>query len=258
MPENTVTWDLDDFNIFKEKAPSKLKEEYMKGVVEYSLNGEYLNCYDSIEAAGKTLKISSKVIGNICYGRYYYSLKHERIFLFRGDDIAKRLPIVEERLKRTLKPVNEYSLGGKLLYAWPTTTKAAEFYGIPCERIKSCCIGKKLFIKDKIFAYPNEDIKPRVKKIKQKLYALKNKKPKCRPVDVYTLDGSFIESFPSASAAARKYNVNVSTITRCCYNKGAHSRQSLTAKNKIFLFVGDSITDRLELIEQFKNKIKYE
>jgi hypothetical protein len=72
------------------------------------------------------------------------------------------------------------------------------------------------------------------------------------PVDVYTLKGKFIKGFPSASAASRELGVPVSNITRCCYGTDGRGNFKLTASGKVFLWLGDSISERLKLIKEKK------
>ena len=119
--------------------------------------------------------------------------------------------------------------------------------------IHSCIKGRgRLFINNRIFLYPEQDIKQRVKEVKAELYRLSKKRPKYREVDVYTLEGKFIKAYPSASAAGKELSIHVSDITRCCNGGDKWDKNKFTAKGRIFLWVGDSISDRLEQIKQAK------
>ena len=84
------------------------------------------------------------------------------------------------------------------------------------------------------------------------LYRLSQKRPRYLPVDVYTLEGEFIKGFPSASAASRELKVHVSNIVRCCHGIDGKGYPKLTASGKIFLWFGESISERLKLIKEKK------
>lgn len=246
---------LDDFAIFKQKKSTKKKEDFLKPVVEYSMEGVPLKEYSCGREAAKSNNISISHIHNICSGTYYCSYKLGKIFLYRGDDIEKRMSLIEKvnKHKKSIPtPVYEYTLGGKLLCIYNNAKQAAVANKTKYILILNCCKGKKLYVDKKIFLYKGEDIRQRVKEVKKELYKLSQKKPKYLPVDVFTLDGKFIKGFPSASAASRELNIHVSDITRCCHGTDGYGHARLTAKGKIFLWVGESISERLKLIKEKK------
>lgn len=246
---------LEDFARFSQRKPVKKREDYFKPVVEYDMDGVPLREYSSCKEAGDSNGLSSSAISNICRGFCKYSTNVSKIFLYRGDDIEKRMALIENifKTKKTLpKPVVEYTLGGRLLYVYDNMTQAASVNNITPLLVSSCCRGKRLYIDKKIFLFKDDDIKQRVRKVKSELYRLSQKRPKYLPVDVYTLEGEFIKGFPSASAASRKLGIPVSNITRCCYGVDGKGYPKLTANSKIFLWFGDSISERLKLIKEKK------
>lgn len=245
--------------------PKKSREEYVKPVVEYNIDGEFVASYSSRNEASRATGLGVSTIGNICTGKFLFSCKnnHKRIFLFRGADIAIRMGEIEKRKDEykinhprsaSAKEVCEYTLGGRFLCKYPTTKGAAIVNGTTPQLVTNCCKGIRLFLNKRIFLYPNDNIKERVKLVKAELYKLSQKKPKYREVDEYTLDGVFVKAYPSASAAGRACDIHVSDITRCCNGVGEHGYNRLTTKGKIFLWVGDSISDRLELIKQINKE----
>lgn len=244
---------------FKPEKPKVL----VRPVVEYDMDGIFIAAYDSIKEAADKTERSTAVISHICTGKYLHTSDCMRIFLYRGDDINKRLQEIKERKDKynllhphftSAKEVCEYTLGGRFLFKYPTIKQAAAVNKVTIGMISKCCKGKKLFIEQRIFMYPDGDIKQRVKDVKAELYRLSKKRPRYREVDVYSLDGEFLYAFPSASAASRQLNTHVSDITRCCNGIDGRGRNALTAKGKIFLWVGDSISNRLEQIKQLKEK----
>ena len=259
--EDCVNLGLKDFAEFHNKVPPKKKT--LKQIVEYSLDGEVLNVYDNLRNAQKGSCVGHQLISQICRGERLCSPKYKRIFLFRGDDVEERLTQVEEAQKEgkytyaeRYRPfiINEYSLGGRLLAKYETGVAAAICNHTTPDLIWSCCHGKRLFINNRIFLRTDDDsIKERVKEVKAELYRLSNKKPKYKPVDVYTLDGKFLKGFPSASAASRELKIHVSNITRCCRGHDGNNNNVFTTGGKIFLWLGDSISERLQLIKERNN-----
>ncbi len=253
--DDTRVLTLEDFARFEQRRPVKSKEEMKHPVVEYDMDGVPLREYPGCREAGESNGLSTSDVSNICRGRWKYSTKLMKIFLYRGDDIEKRMALIENifKTKKTLpKSVVEYTLGGRLLYVYDNMTQAASVNNITPLLVSSCCKGKRLYIGKKIFLFKGDDIKQRVREVKSELYRLSQKRPKYLPVDVFTLEGKFIKGFPSASAASRELGVPVSNITRCCYGIDGKGYPKLTANSKIFLWFGESISERLKLIKEKK------
>lgn len=248
--DGTLT--LEDFARFKQRKPVKKREDYFKPVVEYNMEGVPLREYSNCKEAGDSNGLLSGNISNICRGIYKYSTKVMKIFLYRGDDIEKRMALIDQVNKLTKRPVFEYTLGGRLIYKYESTAQAAAINKVTSNKITSCCKGRTLYIGKSTFLYEDGDIKKRVSEIKSELYRLSHKRPKYMPVDVYTLKGKFIKGFPSASAASRELKVHVSNIARCCHGTDEKGNPKLTASGKIFLWLGESISERLKLIKEKK------
>lgn len=262
MNDDTVVMSPDDFSDMQVREPTKRRHELYKKVVEYSLEGEYLRTFENARQAALYHNMSARAINNICRKCYTYSKKTQTIFTYRGEDIAERLKKIDFRKEWNFpyaskaKEVYEYTLGGRLIAKWPTSIIASKANKTtPC-LVSNCCKGIRLFVDKRIFLYPDGDIKQRVKEVKQELYRLSKKKPKYREVDEYTLDGKFVKGYPSASAAGRELNIHVSDITRCCNGGDKYNRNKFTAKGRIFLWVGDSISDRLEQMKKLKESKK--
>lgn len=261
--EETVVLNIEDFKASRERM---LKEDYVplikrnQTVLEYTIDGVFVTSYSSIKQVAEKYRISPTTVSGICTGRQSFSRKAQAIFTYRGEDITKRLKRINP-LDRYLSPhssthkeVWEYTLGGRLLFKWPIAKFAATKYNTSSGKIHNCCKGKNLFIKDRIFLYAEGDIKQRVKEVKAELYRLSQKKPKYREVDEYSLEGIFIKGYPSASAASRAISTSVSGITRCCNGDDGDGHKVYTCKRRIFLWIGDSISKRLEEINMYNEQ----
>lgn len=254
---SSVNLSLNDFKEMQTRAPSKKRKEYYKEVVEYTMDGQFITCYPNAGEASKATGLSAAAVQAMCKGRSLFSCKLNKIFLFRGDDIDVRLKDIEKKAsKATHREVYEYSLKGRFIGKYPTTKEAAKHLKVSPYLITKCCTGKRTHINNKILLYAgNKNIKERVKIVNKELAELKRKRVKYREVDEYTLDGKFVKAFPSASAVAREYGYSVPSITQCCKGLNTRTGSSIfTTYGKIFLWVGDSISDRLKQIEEYNNE----
>jgi hypothetical protein len=269
MNEDIVVYSLEDFAGIGNKSPQKRRHELFKPVVEYTKEGIYVASYTSAMEASEITGLAAPTIRGVCSGRVLCTNEEHgnKIFLYRGDDIAKRMNIIQEKQYKyiinhhvsKIKQVCEYTLGGRLLYKYSAVKDAALANNITTYMVYSCCKGKRLFVENRIFLFPDGDIKQRVKEVKAELYRLSKKRPKYREVDEYSPDGKFVKAYPSASAASRELGIHVSDITRCCNGYDGYGYNKYMTKGRIFLWIGDSISERLEDIKQAnlnKNKTK--
>jgi hypothetical protein len=162
--------DLSDFP--KQHPKPKDKKYYYNPIDAYTLEGVYINTYKSPASLSKELDIPSTAILACCKGRILFCYKIGRIFLYKGDNIEKRLKEIEESKKKHQSKqgysVEVYTKKGKFLSCHRSIVAAAEKYNAAPSTIKDCCIGERLFVRDKIFLFLGDNIKQRVKDIKQK------------------------------------------------------------------------------------------
>jgi hypothetical protein len=259
--DDTVIYNLSDLHIpTKEEIKAKVKprSEIIKPVVEYSLDGKVLNTYDNISVAARQLNVNPSLIWQCCTNKSGNSTnlickKLQRIFLYRGEDILDRFKLIdaqnEKKWKKGLaRQVYEYNLKGRLIAVYPYQKLAAKCNKVSSISIGDCCRGKKLYIGNRIFLYYGDDIKKRLPLVKEKLFLESQRRKQCRPVDEYNLEGEFIKGYVSGSEASRLTGIHTSAILRCCHG------EYLSTHGKIFLFPGDSISERLDFIKSQQNK----
>ena len=250
--EDISSYDLSDFSDFAMQKDRPALELQGIEVCAYDKDGKFLGLYKSIEEAARAFKVSTHTVYCCCKGTRLYVLSKDKMtFLYRGADIDERLNTIDEKRKaRGDRKVEEYSLAGRLVYVWDSVKEVSKHYNHAPETIVHCIKGRRLHLDGHIFAYDNSDIKARVKEIRR-LRALELlKRPKCTPVDAYTIEGEFLKAFPSASTASKEYGFPVSTITRCCKGINDKQRPTLSCHNMIFLYPGSSISERLEQIKE--------
>ena len=168
--EDVVTLNLSDFP--KPDMSQKDKPGYYNPVNEYTLEGVYVKTWKSPAIAGKAYGLSQGVVSKCCNGYLLCIEKYGKIFLYKGDNIDKRLEDIKQqgasRIKTAHLRIEVYNKGGKLLSYYPSLGKASDKYHIDRSIIRECCQCKRLFVKDYIFLFEGGNIKERLKLIKQK------------------------------------------------------------------------------------------
>ena len=170
-------------------------------------------------------------------------MKQEETIKLTLSDFSKDVPPQQDK-ENYYNPVNEYTMEGVYVKTYKSPTAAARALGISSATVKSCCRGSALYIVkyDRIFLYKGASIKQRLKAIME---AENNRiRPIAFTIDVYTKKGKFIITCPSIVKAHDKYGIAVANIRKCC------TGERLFIKDKIFLFMGSDIKERLKLIKQ--------
>lgn len=141
-------------------------------ICEYTLKGRLIMEYDTLKIAARVNKLSSYAISKCCKGEIPYIGK--KIFLYAKDSIVDRLPIVNERLiyeknrRKKCRPVDEYTLDGKFVKAYPSGSEAGRQTNVHYSVVHRCCHGEYLSVGERIFLYTGESIKHRLKLINDK------------------------------------------------------------------------------------------
>lgn len=97
----------------------------VKGVDEYSTNGELLNTYDTISLAAIQYNGNTSIICGCCKGKHQTA--YNRVWRYRGEPFDK-FPIDFIHYGRE-KQVDQYSLDGKFIKTWDSATLAANSFG---------------------------------------------------------------------------------------------------------------------------------
>lgn len=159
-------------------------------------------------------------------------------------DFPRNTPDTKDK-KNYYNPVEMYTQEGEYLCTYKSPAMAARELGISRASINGCCRGVPLVNETlgRIFLYKGNNIKERLKEIKKK--GIVNKR-RGIPVEVYSLNGKFLSCHVSMAKAAGKYNTHCSLIKACC------DKKRLCIGDRIFLFFGDSIKERLKEIKRKK------
>lgn len=104
--------------------------------------------------------------------------------------------------KRFSKKVIQYTIDGEFINSFMSASEAGRQLNMNRASISRCAIGGQLTYNNFIWQYENDDnVEEVVELIRNKSKSGKNKKT----ISQYTLDGKFIKTYESASAAGRAF-----------------------------------------------------
>ena len=174
-----------------------------KPVDQYDKYGNYIRSYTSASEAAYATNGSRKGITNCCNRtvdkrnkRTYSSGGY--IWRFKGDTY------IEDSLKKSLqRPIVQYDLDGNIIQYFDSIQSASVATGIIPESIGKCCKGHSMQSNGFVFLYNDNDFKKVIYK-------------NIKPVNCYSLDDNFINSYHSIKEASLAIGKKVCGIHDCC------------------------------------------
>lgn len=174
----------------------------IKRVAQYSLKGEFITIFDSLEETSKTLNINISSIR--------YSINNQRPspeYQFRyitsvnyKDNIGEIFPIYNK------SGVNQYDLEGNFIKYWSNITEAASFVKTPHANIIKCLGNRRKSAGG--FQWKYGDDKSPITKIKRISEGDK------RPILQYDLNMNFIKEYSSSREACRQLGLDFKKLSR--------------------------------------------
>ena len=174
---------------------------------QYSLNGEYIQSFNSIMDACDFMNCDiSHLIIDVCAGRQ----KQTHGYQWRYKKYDKIEPVDEKQTHNT-KPVYQYSIDGEYIQTFVSSMQAAEILGCTSRSIRKACCGDLKQTGGYQWRHEKYD----------KIESIRNEKSvkltRTKEVHQYTINGEYIRSFPSAKEATNFLNETNSTkIKRAC------------------------------------------
>lgn len=112
------------------KPPSQkgVPNKHRKGVNQYTLDGEFVATYESVNAAARAADVSPLLISNACNKRR----KSLNGFIYEFASNANN---------RNVRPVAKYDLGGNFIAEYPSMRAAALDVEVSINQIKNVCEG---------------------------------------------------------------------------------------------------------------------
>lgn len=123
-----------------ENNPSHTARE----VVQYSIEGLYIDEWDSARSAAEALQKEGSTITNVCKRKR----NHSNGFIWRykeevtvNGEVLERIDV--SNINASITPVKQYTLDGKFVKQWRTVTEAAEELGYSIGNFSTYCNGRK-------------------------------------------------------------------------------------------------------------------
>ena len=192
-------------------------EAYKVPIDQYSKNGNLINSFNSIIDAASHIRdernIKTLPISNIikcCHGDYQQSMGY--IWRYKGDPFNLYL----DKKYGNKKSIVCYDFEGHIIGEYESISaaiKKLEIHNGSTSAISQCCLGRTNYVYDYVWRYKGDSFDK---------YPLKIHKTE---VDQYTLDGIYIATYTSMSAALKsigKEKSRVSNIKNVCERKGKY------------------------------------
>ena len=184
--DDTIVYDFSDFTKLREEGRlnNEKKAPLVNPVREYTLNGEFIRIWNSINQIATAFGVPHSTIHSCIRGKRL-SVKG-RIFLQGLDKVEARILSIqkekdkqdlirsaEEEYKKACQ-INVYTSSGEFLRSCCSISEASRIYAIPKGSIESNLKGKASVTNGLCFLYNNEDITDRLNKIKKRKTHKKN------------------------------------------------------------------------------------
>lgn len=133
-------------NLLKTKEYNKLHTYNAKQVLQYTLEGNFIEKHNSISQASKKVGISSPLILDCCNKKILSAGNYQWRY-YIGNNIELKISSIENRYERASKKMSktiyQYTLDGIFIQEWQNARKAGEYYNINYKNIQSCCVGRR-------------------------------------------------------------------------------------------------------------------
>ena len=220
--------------------PNKVSQKNV-GVIQYDINGIYINYFSSVRVASKILKISQSAIISCCKGRTKTAAGYQWKYINSNKIIE---PIVKH--KHHIRKVYQYDLKGNFIQCYNSMTEAEK--ASKAMGIWNSCNNKQAQSGGFIWLYDPSDLPLHLKML------LNKRNPNQLHVYKYDMQGRFLEKYNSIKECAKKNGVDRNGISDCC--KG----RVVAYKGFIYLYeeknYKEKLNERLNMINSgcLKNK----
>jgi hypothetical protein len=159
---------------------------------------------------------------------------------------------IENRSKKTRKPISVYNLKGEHLRDFLSTKEASLILGLRSNNITDVLKGNLIFISNYLFAYkdsiPSDSIRAWAK-------TLSSKSDRINIFKMYTLDGVFVKEFFRLSEAAKYVSLKKGDKIKKVLDKSLNgSKRVLTAGNHIWIYSDRASQKEIQLrIDEIKS-----
>ena len=202
----------------------------LQPVVQYTMEGEFVKEYASLEEAAEIRGIPAAIILLCIRGKQRSTNKYQ--WRLKKDAIKDgKIMDIDPARKQAGRAVCKFDMDGKFIREYPSMADVARDEGVSREAISSRLERKKCAGYQWRFKVEVEkdgkiiDIGPLEKrKFKYKIESKKTSFKYSYPVSQYGLDGTFIREYPSIIDAAEKTNIAINAIITCAVKRFKSTR----------------------------------
>lgn len=203
-------------------------------VLQYNINGEYINEYSSIAEAAMTISGNSTSISRCCKGinkshlNYIWRYKDNNLWFlpvyvktkFKNSDRSYK-DNFKNKNEKSKKSVIQYDLNGNFIKKWEYIKQISDKLKINNSKISDCCKNKKgrKSAGGFIWRYADDDkwFEPSYVSFKNsKDVVEKRKKKLMKPILQFDKMNNFLKEWESATTVGKTLNINISAILACC------------------------------------------
>lgn len=197
------------------KKSKELIERQSKKIAQYTLDGKFIQSFQSATEANRQLGINSRHISSCCHGRR----KTIGGFIWRFyendndlTDLSQYQPKTRFNNELRSTPINQYDDSGCLVKTYPSIAEAARQLGSSAGCIANVLKGHYKKTNGFRFRYANE--------CGDKIEPYIEEPNKCAiKVNQYTIDGKYIKTWDSMADIKKVTGFDKSAICCCCKGK---------------------------------------
>ena len=197
-----------------------------KKVVQFDIQGNRLNTFNSTVEAAKYVGRSSSSIGHCCNGDIKtaagYIWKYETIDSYETkiEPLTGRFKDCQKHIKKEVIPqirrkIVQFDMDGNRLKSFNTCKEAAEYIGTSRSCITHCCLGQHKTAKGYIWKYESIDSSDTNYEGQNEIYKQINEK-RNRVIVQFDMAGNRLNTFKSCREAGRYIGACNGSISRCC------------------------------------------
>jgi len=209
-----------------------------KKVVQFDIQGNRLNTFNSTVEAAKYVGKSSSVIGHCCNGDIKtaagYVWKYESIHLNEANTNSGIPPFtgkfkcyIKHDKKKVIPQINrkivQFDMDGNRLKSFNTCKEAAEYIGTSRSCITHCCLGLHKTAKGYVWKYESINSSDTNYEGQNEIYKQINEK-RNRVIVQFDMAGNRLNTFKSCREAGRHVGACNSSISRCCNGISSYSK----------------------------------
>lgn len=205
-----------------------------KKVVQFDIQGNRLNTFNSTVEAAKYVGKSSSVIGHCCNGDIKtaagYIWKYENIDSNEAkiEPLTGRFKGCQKRIKKEVIPqirrkIVQFDMDGNRLKSFNTCKEAAEYVGTARSCITLCCLRQHKTAKGYFWKYERVDSSDANYEGQNEIYKQINEK-RNRVIVQFDMAGNRLNTFKSCREAGRYVGTCNGSISRCCNGINSSSK----------------------------------